>query len=460
MTINVNGGSVRGGSGDGVGIGLVGYSGVTGYTAQVNIAAGVGVSALSGFAIAGSVGNDSIVNRGRVTGNVVLGDGANRFENATGARFETGARVEVGNAQNANALVLNNGTIAPGGDGTIQTTALTGLLRFVNGGTYSVDIAPNNTGDRIDVTGAITLGGALVLNPIGLLTEFTTANTHVILTSTGGVTGNFANVTDNLPDLDVVARVIGGTQVVLDFGGGPLDGCSTAAGVTRCVGNLERGVTNTGAAPQITDTTAGIFVIDRVSTQIRPPSGIDGVFIRANPNQGIDLTVDTGALGIRTAGNNADGIRAIDEAGGEGVRVVSTGNITTGGDLSDGIFAGATGGDVTVISTGDIRTALRGSSAIEGQANFGNLSITSTGALQSDGSTQANVVNALTGDGNITIVLNGPLTHSQFNNGVFAEAARRGSITITTTGDMVTGAGEAIEAITADGDVMVTARGT
>jgi uncharacterized protein with beta-barrel porin domain len=469
VTVNIEGGLVQGGTGGGVGIGLLEAATPGVYTGRVNIAAGAAVSALSGFAIGGLGSNDSIVNLGRVTGDVILGGGANRFENGTGALFETGGQVRVGNAANPNALILNSGTVAPGGDGVIGTTAMTGLLRLVTGGTYSVDIAADNTGDRIDVIGGITLGGALVLNPLGLLTGFSATKSHVILTATGGITGTFGSIIDNLPDLDVIARVIGGSQVVLDFGGGPLDGCSTTAGVTRCVGNLSGGVTNTGGAPQITDTTGGVFVIDRLSAQIRPPSGRDGVFIQANDGQGIDLTVNTGTLGIATSGREADGIRAIDAAGAEGVRVVSTGNITTSGIISNGIVAAAAAGDVTIVSTGDILANENGSGAIKAQANNGNVSITSTGALQTNGQNlvitstferaDTDVVHALTGDGNITIVLDGPLTQTEASNGVFAEAVRSGNIAITTTGDITTDAAAGINAITADGDIVVTARG-
>ena len=82
------------------------------------------VTALSGLAIKGDTGNNTVNNFGTVTGNVILGSGTNGFNNMAGGFFNTGATVNLG----AGDTLTNTGTLSPGGAGVIQTTALTGNL--------------------------------------------------------------------------------------------------------------------------------------------------------------------------------------------------------------------------------------------------------------------------------------------------------------------------------------------
>ncbi|MCX7058242.1 MAG: hypothetical protein NTZ79_13980, partial [Proteobacteria bacterium] len=81
ITVHVDN-TIRGGSGSGVGIRLDGGADNT-----LFIASTASVTAVSGVAIAGGIGNDVVNNLGTVIGNLDLGAGHNTFNNLPGATF-------------------------------------------------------------------------------------------------------------------------------------------------------------------------------------------------------------------------------------------------------------------------------------------------------------------------------------------------------------------------------------
>ena len=163
ITVEIrNGGAVRGGSGAGAGVRLVGGANNT-LTNRGSI------SALSGSAILGGGNGDTIQNFGTVTGSVDLGGGANAFHNQAGATFNSGATVNLAAA----GTLTNDGTLSPGGAGTVLASSLTGRLEQSASGTYlvSLDLA-TNTADKVSVSGPATLAGSVAvqkLNP-GMMT--------------------------------------------------------------------------------------------------------------------------------------------------------------------------------------------------------------------------------------------------------------------------------------------------
>ena len=82
------------------------------------------IQALSGFAIAGDTGSDSVANSGLVIGNVDLGTGANAFSNTAVGELRSGMDLNVGNGNS----VLNAGVLSPGGLNTVVHTGIAGSL--------------------------------------------------------------------------------------------------------------------------------------------------------------------------------------------------------------------------------------------------------------------------------------------------------------------------------------------
>jgi uncharacterized protein with beta-barrel porin domain len=176
VTVTINSGTVSGGSGSGVGVTLGGGSNST----LTNFGT---VTALSGVAIQGAA-NNTVNNSGTVIGNVILGSGANAFNNMAGGFFNAGATVNLG----AGNVLTNAGTLSPGSAGVIQTTALTGNLVQTATGRLLTDINVSGaTGDRINVSGTANLAGAVQLQ----VQNVTFAPwQQTIVSAAGGTTNN------------------------------------------------------------------------------------------------------------------------------------------------------------------------------------------------------------------------------------------------------------------------------
>ena len=177
ITMDVQGGTISGGSGTGAAIELVGG------TSNMVTNRGT-LSALSGNAIIGGAGDDHIWNYGTIIGNIDLDGGSNVFHNHTGGIFNMGAMINLG----AGGQLINDGTLSPGGDGVISTTAITGDLVQNAAGILAVDIdAGTGATDLIQVSGSASLAGTIVPT-IENLTN--TPQEFTILTAAGGTTDN------------------------------------------------------------------------------------------------------------------------------------------------------------------------------------------------------------------------------------------------------------------------------
>ncbi len=88
---------------------------------------------LADFAIESDSASNTVENFGTVTGDVSLTGGPSAFNNHAGALFNSGASVQAG-------LVTNDGVIAPGGRGTIETTALGDDFVQTGTGVFAVDV--------------------------------------------------------------------------------------------------------------------------------------------------------------------------------------------------------------------------------------------------------------------------------------------------------------------------------
>jgi subtilase-type serine protease len=189
MTIN-NGGQVIGGAQAGVGF-TGGVNNILNNNGVISNANGI-----AGNAVTGNTGNNVVNNSGVVTGNVTLGTGANAFNNAFGGVFNSGPTVTLG----AGNALTNSGTLAPGANGTILTTALTGTFVQNGVGTFAVDANAAAQADKLFATGTATLSGGTV-QALAKPGAYGAATTYTIVTANGGVAGTFAGATSSLPFL-------------------------------------------------------------------------------------------------------------------------------------------------------------------------------------------------------------------------------------------------------------------
>lgn len=163
---------------------------------------------LADFAIDNIGDSNTVENFGTVTGDVRLTDtgGGSQFINHAGALFNSGADVTAGS-------VLNRGTIAPGGRGVVQTTALDGNLTQTSTGVFAVDIsAASKTADSIEVSSFADLAGKVAVAMTSLPT--TAVQSYLILHALGGVTDNGLSLTAS-PVLHATLTYPNATDVVL-----------------------------------------------------------------------------------------------------------------------------------------------------------------------------------------------------------------------------------------------------
>ncbi len=155
LSATVASGSVTGGSGAGVGVKFTGGG--------TNMLRNFGtVSALSGLAISGDVGDETVNNHGTVIGNVDLGAGSNAFNNFPGASFQSGATANV-------SAFTNAGTLSPGGAGTLQTTLFDDTLVQTSTGILAIDInAAAGTSDQVIVSNTAALAGNVAVHVTSL----------------------------------------------------------------------------------------------------------------------------------------------------------------------------------------------------------------------------------------------------------------------------------------------------
>jgi outer membrane autotransporter protein len=139
------------------------------------------------WAIQATPAYNEVKNYGTVAGNVDLGP-ISAFINEPGGVFDTGPTVI--------ASVENGGTLAPGGIGTVQTTALTGSVFQTASGRFAVDVnLANATADRLNVTGTATLAGSVVPQVTNIFGP--TPQTFTILSAAGGTTNSGLTVQDS-----------------------------------------------------------------------------------------------------------------------------------------------------------------------------------------------------------------------------------------------------------------------
>lgn len=186
VTINLYGGVVRGGSGDGDGIDLTASEAIgTGVANEstVNVYAKATVTTLGANAVRAGDGDDTVNNWGTVIGNINLGGGTNAFYNKKDGLFNAGPIVDLGGD---GKVLTNEGILSPGGTGSIQTTTLTGDLEHQASGVFQVDV-DGAVADRLDVSGTATIdGGEVRVSGVPLIgRDYTILSADALVVKTG-----------------------------------------------------------------------------------------------------------------------------------------------------------------------------------------------------------------------------------------------------------------------------------
>jgi uncharacterized protein YhjY with autotransporter beta-barrel domain len=177
LGVDVLGGRVEGGTGEGAGVRFVDGAANTLRNRGV-------VSALGGLAVAGGSGSETIENQGIVRGNLALGGGTNLFHNQQGGLLLAGSRLDLGPG-----VLRNDGVLSLSGASDPQATTLTGDLVQSASGAYESRVRADGGHDELRVTGRAALGGAVKVLPArGLYRD----GTSYRILSAGAVEGSFS----------------------------------------------------------------------------------------------------------------------------------------------------------------------------------------------------------------------------------------------------------------------------
>lgn len=130
-----------------------------------------------------------------------------RINGTLGGQVQVGAGSTLsGDGGVSGALTVGDGGRISPGDGGAGSLTVEGDAALLEGATFAVDVGPNGTSDRLAVGGTTTIANNRTnLQVTGAPGHHPLTSTYTVLTSDGGINGQFANVEDNLPDVDLEA---------------------------------------------------------------------------------------------------------------------------------------------------------------------------------------------------------------------------------------------------------------
>lgn len=96
--------------------------------------------------------------------------------------------------------VASGGTVTPGN--SIGTLSVAGDVFLNSGSTYRVDTDPDGSSDKIAASGSAALEGGNV-HVEKIVGNYMPGRRHTILTANGGITGTFADLSQNMPFVDL-----------------------------------------------------------------------------------------------------------------------------------------------------------------------------------------------------------------------------------------------------------------
>lgn len=157
-------------------------------------------------------GSNTEVDNFAVLGGTALVNGT-----LSSAAVSVGSGSTLGGIGTIGSLIAMNGAIVAPGP-SIGTLTVNGDATFQAGSTYAVEIDAAGNADLLAVGGVAFLGGTLAVDGLGYPVGYATDQDYTIITATGGVQGTFDQVTDNLPDVDVMATY-NANDVVIGYRG-------------------------------------------------------------------------------------------------------------------------------------------------------------------------------------------------------------------------------------------------
>lgn len=165
------------------------------------------------WTITGGSGNESVINRGMLVGNLDLGGGRNSLVNEPGAFLATGSLLDLGNGK-----LRNRGYLLPGFE-DIQHTTVRGDLYLEDGSLYLLDITSAGESDHIQVEGKASVEPGAVLAVERAYGDYPLNQRYAILSSSQEIEGTFTQVDPGLPfiALDVLPEAQG-RQLTLHVG--------------------------------------------------------------------------------------------------------------------------------------------------------------------------------------------------------------------------------------------------
>jgi len=184
LSVLINKGVVQGGTGaDSAGVEFSAGADNT----LVNHGTVMTVDGLAGWAIRGGDANEAVDSDGIILGSIDLGAGVNSLHNEAAGVVNSGATIALG----VGNLFQNDGLLSPGGQGLVQTTAITGNLQQSATGVYAVDLDLMKTGmageaDLLTVSGVAALGGQVKATVLDAGYALPGAHTVAIVQAAGG----------------------------------------------------------------------------------------------------------------------------------------------------------------------------------------------------------------------------------------------------------------------------------
>jgi len=115
-------------------------------------------------------------------------------------RIGSGATLQ-GTGTVGTTTALSGSHLSPGN--SIGTLNVLGNLTFASGSVYDVEIAPDGSSDQINVSGTATIesGASVQVTKAG---TYTYGTRYSILTAGGGISGNFSQIVQNAPLIDLI----------------------------------------------------------------------------------------------------------------------------------------------------------------------------------------------------------------------------------------------------------------
>ena len=397
---------------------------------------------------------------------------------STTAVVASGAALDLAAGSSLSGDLSNSGMLTVAGSGFGSAT-ITGDLVLNADGTLTLDTAGmGNANDRLMVSGAVTLGGTLMLRQ-------TTMPAGMVILIDGGtsLTGDFASSNEMSTEGLVNGLLISQELVrdttnfdlqlvttVLVFDSAFPTGCTVAPVSPLADGGTLTCISETPITEAIATTVDGVTIVIGESDQqttVMNASG-DGLSASiASTSAAGNITINS-EFGIISGG--ANGIVA--SSAGTGSISITAAATTGSGTNADGIVAtldnSNAAGNLSITATGAVSGSRHGISAIQNGSGTLTIDASTAGAIggteegdvgilaTSDGTGAISVMNAGTGgtgSRSISIISSGVVSGAA--GGIATTHTGDGAITITAV-SVIGQAGDAISATTAGGDITIS----